>query len=79
MLVISRRIGESFVIAEDLEVTVIDITGGKVVLGVVAPKTVPIVRLSAPADREHCAVNQKGYGRQYKKTGAGKKESADDS
>ncbi|MDL2232244.1 carbon storage regulator [Ruminococcaceae bacterium OttesenSCG-928-L11] len=44
MLVISRRIGESFLIGEDIEATVIDITGDKVVLGISAPKTIPIQR-----------------------------------
>jgi len=44
MLVISRRIGESFLIGEDIEATIIDITGDKVVLGVAAPKETPIVR-----------------------------------
>ncbi|MCL2055948.1 MAG: carbon storage regulator [Oscillospiraceae bacterium] len=44
MLVISRRIGESFLIGDGIEATVIDITGGKVVLGVSAPKETPITR-----------------------------------
>ena len=44
MLVISRRIGESFLIGEGIEATVIDITGDKVVLGVAAPKETPITR-----------------------------------
>ena len=49
MLVISRRIGESFVIGENLVATVVDITGDKVVLGVEAPKDVPVERLAAQA------------------------------
>lgn len=48
MLVISRMIGESFFIGDDMEVTVVDITGGKVVLGVEAPRSVPVTRLAAP-------------------------------
>ncbi len=69
MLVISRRIGESFVIGDDIVATVVDITGEKVVLGVEAPKTVPIVRVEPPAlkDGEKPNINAKGYGRQYKK------------
>lgn len=64
MLVISRRIGESFFIGEDMEVTVVDITGEKVVLGVVAPKEVPIARVEAPEDPG--AINRRGYGRKQK-------------
>lgn len=69
MLVISRRIGESFVIGDDIEVTVVDITGEKVVLGVLAPKEVPIARIDAPKQpAEHSpGINTRGYGRQYKK------------
>ena len=48
MLVISRRIGESFLIGEDIEATVVDITGESVVLGIAAPKSVSINRIEAP-------------------------------
>lgn len=47
MLVISRRIGESFFIGDDMEVVVVDITGNKVVLGVEAPQHIPIQRIAA--------------------------------
>lgn len=68
MLVISRRIGESFVIGDDIVATVVDITGEKVVLGVEAPKTVPIVRVEPVlTDGKRPAINEKGYGRQYKR------------
>jgi carbon storage regulator len=66
MLVISRRIGESFVIGDDITATVVDITGEKVVLGLEAPKSVPIVRVE-PAAGEKREINERGYGRQYKK------------
>ena len=45
MLVISRRIGESFVIGDGIEVIIKNITGDKVVLAINAPKSVPITRL----------------------------------
>lgn len=69
MLVISRRIGESFVIGDDIVATIVDITGDKVILGVEAPKTVPIVRTEpAPLkDGERPGINAHGYGRRYKK------------
>jgi carbon storage regulator len=63
MLVISRRIGESFLIGEDMEATVIDITGNKVVLGITAPRSVEVTRLDAIPERPPGA---KGYGRRYK-------------
>jgi carbon storage regulator len=45
MLVISRRIGESFIIGDNIEATIVDITGDSVVLGVSAPRDVPIGRM----------------------------------
>ena len=50
MLVISRRIGESFLIGEDIEVTVVDITAERVVLGVTAPKEIPVTRHPTPSE-----------------------------
>lgn len=67
MLVISRRIGESFVIGDDMEVTVVDITGEKVVLGVLAPRSVPITRTGASGDKKNSPINERGYGRQVRK------------
>lgn len=76
MLVISRRIGESFVIGDDMEVTVVDITGEKVVLGVVAPREVPVSRTDAAQQRaDKSAINQKGYGRKQKSKLSGEADS----
>ncbi len=44
MLVLSRKKDESIVIANDIVVTVIDVRGDKVRLGIVAPKDVPVHR-----------------------------------
>lgn len=44
MLVITRRVGESFIIGNDVIVTVLDVKGSQVRLGVDAPKTVPVYR-----------------------------------
>lgn len=44
MLVIRRRPGEAVLIGENIEVTVIDITGSRVKLGIQAPAAVPILR-----------------------------------
>lgn len=44
MLVLSRKMNESIVINNDITVTVVEIRGGKVRLGIVAPKEVPVHR-----------------------------------
>ena len=44
MLVLSRRKDESIKIGKDIEVTVLDIRGNHVRLGIDAPKQVPIER-----------------------------------
>jgi carbon storage regulator len=44
MLVLSRKKNESIVINNDITVTVIEIRGDKVRLGIVAPKDVPVHR-----------------------------------
>lgn len=44
MLVLSRHIGESIVINNDIRITVVDIRGDKVRLGVEAPREVPVHR-----------------------------------
>ncbi len=44
MLVLTRKVGESIVIADEIFVTVLEIRGGQVRLGVEAPKDVSIHR-----------------------------------
>lgn len=44
MLVLSRQCDESIVIAEDIVVTIVDIRGDKVRLGIKAPAEVPVHR-----------------------------------
>lgn len=44
MLILTRRIGETLVIGQDLEVRVLDVKGSQVRLGVEAPKDVLILR-----------------------------------
>lgn len=78
MLVISRRIGESFMIGDDIEATVVDITGEKVVLGIAAPKEVPILRseVSTIQQQNRAAasgvINMNGFAKMYKKKFSGK-------
>lgn len=44
MLVLSRKLNESIVIADDIEVTVVEIRGNHVKLGISAPESVTILR-----------------------------------
>lgn len=59
MLVLSRKKNESIVINNDITVTVVDVRGDKVRLGITAPKEVPVHRQEVyeaihgkPADTE---------------------------
>lgn len=44
MLALTRRKGEALVINNDIEITVLDIKGEQVKLGISAPKEVPVYR-----------------------------------
>lgn len=44
MLVLSRKLNESIIIADNITITVVDIRGDKVRLGIEAPKSIPIRR-----------------------------------
>ncbi len=44
MLVLSRYKDESIMIGEEIEVTVVDVRGNKVRLGITAPRSIPVHR-----------------------------------
>ena len=44
MLVLSRRIGQEIVIVSDIRITVVDITGARVRLGIAAPRSIVVDR-----------------------------------
>lgn len=44
MLVLSRKIDESVIIADNIELVVVDIVGDRVKIGINAPKSVKILR-----------------------------------
>ena len=44
MLVLSRKAEESMYIGDDIKITVLDIRGGQVRIGITAPQNVPVHR-----------------------------------
>ena len=52
MLVIRRRAGESVLIADDIEVEILDLSQSHVKLGIRAPKTVSVLRGEVKLARE---------------------------
>ena len=44
MLVLSRQRDESIMIGDDVEITIVDVRGDKVRLGINAPKSIPVHR-----------------------------------
>lgn len=44
MLALSRKIGESIVIGNDIEITILEVKGDAVKIGINAPKAIPIYR-----------------------------------
>ncbi|MDA8212016.1 MAG: carbon storage regulator CsrA [Clostridia bacterium] len=44
MLALTRKVGQSIIIDDDIEVTVVEVRGDQVRIGIKAPKTVKILR-----------------------------------
>lgn len=44
MLALSRKEGESIVIGNNIEITILEVKGDQVKLGIAAPKSIPIYR-----------------------------------
>jgi len=44
MLVLTRRVGETIVIADNIRVTVVSVQGDRIRLGITAPEAVPVHR-----------------------------------
>lgn len=59
MLVLSRRVGEGFVIGDDVEVIVLGFEGRTAKIGIRAPRRVPVIRkeLQAVAAQNATALN----------------------
>lgn len=44
MLALSRRVNESIMLGNDIEITILEVKGDQVKIGINAPKSVPIYR-----------------------------------
>ncbi len=44
MLALSRRVNESIMIGNDIEITILEVKGDQIKVGISAPKSVPIYR-----------------------------------
>ena len=58
MLALSRKKDEAIIINDDVEVTVIEIKGDQVKLGITAPKSVPIYKEATQQAIDVKALNQ---------------------
>lgn len=71
MLVLSRKKNESIIVNDDIVITVVEIRGDKVRLGVEAPKEVPVHRNEV---YEAIRRNQIEAGREASENGGGQPE-----
>lgn len=44
MLILARKVGQQIVIANDIEITVVEVRGDQVRLGITAPRSIPVHR-----------------------------------
>ena len=60
MLVLSRRRDESIMIGDDVEITIVDIRGDAVRIGITAPRSIPVYRkeIYEAIQRENIAAAQ---------------------
>lgn len=74
MLVLSRQRDESIMIGDDVEITIVDVRGDKVRLGITAPKQIPVHRreIYDAIQREKAA--EKPSAEQPEKTSQGEPE-----
>ncbi len=66
MLILSRRSGESITIGNDITVTIVDISGSQVRLGIAAPREVRVLReeiYQAIQEENRAAANVPDSGR----------------
>ena len=61
MLVLSRQKDESIMVGDNVEITIVDVRGDKVRLGITAPKEIPVHRMEVyeAIQREKREKNEK--------------------
>ena len=68
MLVLSRQRDESIMIGDDVEITIVDIRGDKVRLGITAPTEIPVHRKEIyETIKRECGSGYKSHSRHSKK------------
>ena len=62
MLVLTRKVGETIVVGDDIEITLVRIDDDQVRIGIAAPKDVPVYRkeLLAEVEKENLEAAQGG-------------------
>lgn len=58
MLVLSRRLSEEIVIGEEIVIRVVDIDRGKIRLGIMAPRDVPIWRKEIMPEKQEVSETE---------------------
>ena len=58
MLVVSRKVGESIQISDNIHVTVSAVRGGRVRISIDAPRSIPVVRHECLAESDDSPVAQ---------------------
>jgi len=58
MLIISRRCGESFIIGDDVKITVLSVKGNQIRFGIDAPKETTILREEVVDKRKQPSNNE---------------------
>ncbi len=64
MLVITRKVGDSFMIGNDIKVVIVEVKGKQVRVGIEAPKTIHVER----TDRDGKASESRAPGKSSKRT-----------
>ncbi len=73
MLVLSRQKDESIMIGDDVEITIVDVRGDKVRLGINAPRSIPVHRKeiyeAIQREKAQKAAEEAAAGAEQKKSG----------
>jgi carbon storage regulator len=60
MLIIGRRVGETIILGDDVEIRIIDLSPSRVKIGIVAPKQLVILRGEMKQAAEHNVAASQG-------------------